>query len=97
MRVEFSAAAESDLRDISLFIGADNPSRALSFALELRQACRDLQTMARRFEMVLSHGDRAIHRRVYRGYSIFYAVGERVQIVRIIHGAAVTEEFIDNL
>jgi plasmid stabilization system protein ParE len=98
MQVEFSLAAERDLKQIALFIATSSPARATSFALELRGIARQLGEMPGRFEAVAERKGEPVRRMPYRNYVIFYRHDERrVAVLRIVHGASVTEDFIDNL
>ncbi len=95
--VEFTPSAERDLRQIALHISAENPQRAITFALELRAQAKALGDFAERFEQVATRQSEPVRRRVYRNYVIFYRHNsERVAILRIVHGAKVTDEFVDN-
>lgn len=50
----------------------------------LRSDCLGLAEMPNRFRQV---GGTALRRRPSGNYLIFYSVGDRVEIVRILHGA----------
>ena len=98
MRVEFTKLAAADLRQIALFIAGDSPVRAIEFVDELESAARGLQNMPERFPELFGSGDSAVRRRVYKAYSIFYRIEpNRVVILRIVHGAAVSDDFLDDL
>lgn len=88
MRVELSAAAESDLLDIALYIAEDNPDRAFSFVDELQQACDGLADRPLRFPLLPGFEERGIRRRVHRRYAIVYAVDPAlVRVLRIVSAA----------
>ena len=98
MRVEFSAQAKSDLVSIGLFIAGDNPFRARSFIVELREACRSLPDAPDRFVQVKRLPNGSIRRMPHRAYSIFYLVRKDIiLILRIVHGAVVTGSFMEDL
>lgn len=98
MRVDFSAQSRADLRAIIFFIAADNPMRAKSFGRELNKACASLSESPERHMVIHSGPAGNIHKMPYRNYSIFYQrqVG-RIVIVRIVHGAIVTDDFLSTL
>jgi plasmid stabilization system protein ParE len=85
MIVQLTAEAETDLERIADYIAQDNPHRALSFILELRDKCMSLSNLHQAFPMVSRYG---VRRRVYGNDMIFYRVGMgRVAIVHILHGS----------
>lgn len=88
MQVVFTHAAESDLDSIADHIAADNPARALSFILELRERCAGLAELPFGYAVARRLAGNDIRRRVHRDYLIFYRVdAERIEILRILHGA----------
>ncbi|MFN3170290.1 MAG: type II toxin-antitoxin system RelE/ParE family toxin [Hyphomicrobiales bacterium] len=98
MRVEFSPGAENDLREIALFIAIENPERAITFTLELQAAAKGIGDNPRRFKQIGTRGDEPVRRRIYNGYVILFRHNDdRVAILRIVHGAAVTGSFIEDL
>lgn len=84
MKVFFTDAAKADLFSIDLTISRDNPATAERFAGKLRAACEGLGELPERFQIDAGTG---LRRRPVSGYLIFYAVSDRVEIVRILHGA----------
>lgn len=98
MRVSFAAQSRSDLRSIGLFIAGDNPGRARSFVDELRSACQNLKENPERFVVVRDLPTGPVRRMPHRSYSIFYQRrGNDVLILRIVHGATVTGQFLADL
>lgn len=88
MSVRLSAEAESDLERIGDYIAQDNPSRALSFMLELRDKCISLADMPLAFPLVPRYERYGVRRRVHGNYLIFYRVDAgQVVIVHVLHGA----------
>jgi toxin ParE1/3/4 len=85
--VEISTAAETDLIDIWLHIAADDPSAAdrqldhfdRIFALLVAQPF-----MGTDRSVLLHPGVRSF---VVDHYLVFYQVGDRVRILRVLHGA----------
>ena len=88
MRVALTESAFADLLEIGRAIAKDSPARALSFVDELHERCIGLATMARAFPLVPGWEDRAVRRRRFGDYLIFYRISaRRVQVLRILHGA----------
>ncbi len=86
--LHFAALAEQDLAEISLYIAADNPARALSFTAELRVHCGKIADSPERHRLREEYG-RGVRVAVHGRYLIFYAEREPgvVVIERILHGA----------
>ena len=88
MILELSDEAEQDLEQIADYIARDNPRRALSFILELRNRCEELLDTPNGFAIVPRYERYGIRRRVHGNYLIFYRVETaKVVIVHILHGA----------
>ncbi|WP_293907299.1 type II toxin-antitoxin system RelE/ParE family toxin [Phenylobacterium sp.] len=88
MIVELTAEAESDLEAIGDTIAADNPRRALSFVLELRETCFDLGDLPERCPLVPRFESKGVRRRVQGRYLIFYSVGtKKVVVIHVLPGA----------
>ncbi|MCE3544124.1 type II toxin-antitoxin system RelE/ParE family toxin [Enterobacter hormaechei] len=85
MKVTLSTRARRDLEGIRLYIEKDNPTRAISFVDELRDAARRIGDMSRAFPLVPRYEQHGIRRRSYNGYGILYSVQpDRVFVHRII-------------
>lgn len=88
MIVDITVTAENDLEEIGDYIAQDNPTRALSFILELRDKCLSLSDMPYGFPLVPRYERHNIRRRVHGDYLIFYRVGtDRITILHVLHGA----------
>lgn len=88
MKVVYSAEARADFAVIGLWIAEDNPVRAETFVDELHAACEALADMPRAFQLLPHRKGSGIRRRPYGRYLIFYRAGaDRVEIVRVLHGA----------
>jgi len=88
MIVVITAAAETDLQTIGDWIAQDNPERAISFLMELRQRCEGLAHNPFGYELVARYERAGIRRRPYRNYLIFYRIaGETIEILHVLHGA----------
>ncbi|ORE91118.1 type II toxin-antitoxin system RelE/ParE family toxin [Aurantimonas sp. 22II-16-19i] len=88
MKVILTDTAIADLVGIGRHIRMDNPARADTFVDELKDACRGLGEMPRAYALVPGYEDRAIRRRPYGNYLIFYRVdAEAVFILHVLNGA----------
>ena len=88
MKVLLTTEAEGDLERIGDYIALDNPRRALSFVLELRDSCMSLANLHLAFPLVPRYAHSGIRRRVHENYLIFYRIeAEHVVIIHVLHGA----------
>nr|WP_250811600.1 type II toxin-antitoxin system RelE/ParE family toxin [Neorhizobium tomejilense] len=88
MKVVITDEALSDISSITKFIRKDNPPRAISFALELREASRQLGNSPGAFAALSDYPESGIRRRPYGNYVILYRIGgATVEILHIFHGA----------
>jgi len=88
MKVVFTYRAERDLEAIGDWIAHDNPVRAKSFVLELRDACMHLADSPRAFPLLRRYEVHAIRRKPYRSYLILYRIiGETIEVWHVMHGA----------
>ena len=88
MKVVISEAAEADIEAIGDWIAQENPTRALTFAQELRQRCQTLSDMPRGYPLVPRYEHTGVRRRLHGNYLIFYRiVGKRIQVLHVLHGA----------
>ncbi|WP_249116644.1 type II toxin-antitoxin system RelE/ParE family toxin [Ciceribacter sp. L1K23] len=62
MKVDFTDAATEDLAEIGRYIVEHNPSRALSYLEELRQACLEIAEMPEAFVMLSSVRSRRLRK-----------------------------------
>ncbi len=85
MKVVLSSHAIADLNRVGLYIAADNPSRAVSFVVELREVAMRLADVPLGFPLVPRYEALGIRRRSWKGYGILYsALSDRVFVHRII-------------
>lgn len=85
MNVQITTEAEDDLERIGDYIAQDNPRRALSFIVQLRDKCIGLAEMYETFPLVPRYG---LRRRVHGNYVIFYKVEiDRIVVIHVLHGA----------
>ena len=88
MIVVISDAAEAELEAIGDWIAEGNPTRALSFVMELRRRCEALSDMPTGFPLVPRYKHLGIRRRPYGDYLIFYRVlNDTVEILHVLHRA----------
>ena len=88
MIVRLTAKAENDLEQIGDYIAQDNPKRALSFVLALRDKCLSLADAPYGFPLVTRYERHGIRHRVYGNYLIFYRIdGDHVSVIHVLHGA----------
>lgn len=88
MIVQFTDEAEDDLERIGDYIALDNPGRAISFIMELRDRCMSLAVMHQAFPLVPRYEHQGIRRRVHKNYLIFYRVESgQIVVIHILHGA----------
>lgn len=88
MIVRITASAQSDLERIGDHIAQDNPKRALSFVLELRNKCLALADTPLGFPLVPRYERYGIRRRVHGNYLIFYRADENlVTVIHVLHSA----------
>lgn len=88
MIVAYTDEAKTDLERIGDYIALDNPTRALTFVLEISDRCERLADMAGAFPLVPRYEHTGIRRRPYGSYLIFYRVTDtRVDILHILNGA----------
>ena len=86
--VALTDLAEADLEEIGLYIAQDNPNRALSFVAELRKSCFELDRLAEVYPVLFLDQGRAVRRRVFGRYLIFYHIRDNdVIVARIMHGS----------
>ena len=88
MNVIWSPAAVADLENIRDYIATDNRERAISFVMEITEAGEAIADMPRAFGLVPRLEERAIRKRTFGRYLIFYRIeAESVQILHVAHSA----------
>lgn len=88
MRIAYTRLALNDLRTIGDFMALDNRRRAGSFVVELRAACRSLQTGSQRYPIQSQWQGQGVRRMPVGAYLAFYRiVDDSVQILRVVHSA----------
>jgi addiction module RelE/StbE family toxin len=88
MRVVITAAAKADLLAIRRYIGADNPTRALSFVEELLDRCLALADTPRAYPLVPRYERFGIRRCVHGNFLILYRLQpEQIEVIHVVQGA----------
>jgi toxin ParE1/3/4 len=86
--VVWSVLATADLESIVEHIFHDSEFYAAAIARELVAAGRSLATFSERGRVVPEYEDRTVRQIIVRHYRLIYRVQpERVEVLRIIHGA----------
>ncbi len=86
-RVRFTPAARADLAAIRRYIAKDNPVRAKSYILEIRDHCRRLAHNPT-IHPVDTELDEVARKAIHDDYLIFYeATAEGMLVLRVLHGA----------
>ena len=86
--VVWSLLATADLESIVEYICRDLESYAAAVARELVAAARSLATFSERGRVVSEYEDPAVREMIVRRYRLIYRVrSDRVEVLRIIHGA----------
>jgi addiction module RelE/StbE family toxin len=80
--------ATADLESIVEYISRDSEFYATAVARELIAAARSITTFAERGRMVPEYDDATVRQLIVRRYRLVYRVKpDRVEVLRIIHGA----------
>ena len=87
MQLRFSLRAEFDFEEISDYIAADNPTRAVTFVQEIREYCRRLMRFPEAAPLRPEFGE-GVRLGIFRSYLILYSLhGDILEIRRVVHGA----------
>jgi plasmid stabilization system protein ParE len=79
----WSPAARDDLHDIVVFIGRDNPERAMSFGYELISETDKLQTFPEIGRTVPEYRNQNIREIIFRPYRIVYRINRERKLCEI--------------
>jgi plasmid stabilization system protein ParE len=86
--VVWSLLATADLESIVEYICRDSEFYAAAVARELVAAARSLAAFSERGRVVSEYEDPAVREMIVRRYRLIYRVrSDRVEVLRIIHGA----------
>jgi toxin ParE1/3/4 len=80
----WSLAARDDLHDIVVFIGRDNPERAMSFGYELISATDKLQAFPGMGRTVPEYRNQNIREIIFRPYRIVYRINDERKLCEIV-------------
>jgi toxin ParE1/3/4 len=87
VKLKLTQAAETELEAIGDWIARDNPARAISFIVELREACHRIVEMPEAYPRVPRYDAQSVRRKVHGNYLIFYvATADEVTVIHIFHG-----------
>ena len=90
--IEWSPTAENDLNEIIDYIAQDSLEYALSFYEQVREKVDNLNNFPKIGRKVPELEDPSIRELILRNYRLIYRIfGEKVQIVRIIHGSKILD------
>ena len=94
MQLLITPQAEQDLEVIGDYIAQDNPVRASSFIVELREQCHKICLNLVGFRRCLELSD-DLRSCAYGNYVIFFeSTEDQITIIRILHGARdISQEF----
>ncbi|MEM7620474.1 MAG: type II toxin-antitoxin system RelE/ParE family toxin [Pseudomonadota bacterium] len=81
-RVVFRKSVRADLKSIGDYIARDNPSRAISFVRELKEACQTLEHFPKRHPIEPSLEENT-HKMPYKNYLVFYRIDDEKDTVYI--------------
>ena len=87
MKFVISPHAESDIDGIAAYIALDNPDRAVSFAIEIRQRFRVIAERPFTFPEKAEWGQHKRSALIGKYHILFEVKNEVVQIQRVMHGA----------
>lgn len=87
LRVVVTPPAQRDLREIARWLMEERPGTVDKLLTGIENAAAKIGETPYAFQIVSRYADHALRRRVYRRYLILYRVTDRVEIIRIIHGA----------
>ena len=86
--IVWTLRATADLESIVEYIFRDSEFYATAVAREVIAAARSLTTFAERGRMVPEYEDPTVREIIVRRYRLIYRVkSERIEVLRIIHGA----------
>jgi len=90
VEIEWSQTSENDLNEIIDYIAQDSLEYALSFYEEVREKVENLIQFPNMGRKVPELDDPNIRELILRNYRLIYRIfGEKVQIVRLIHGSRI--------
>ena len=80
--------AERDIESIGDYIAQDNPTRAVTFVDELRQAVEVLASFPEAFPRVAGYEKSNVRFHTHGRYVIYFRVfPDRVSVLRVLHGS----------
>ncbi|WP_246329474.1 type II toxin-antitoxin system RelE/ParE family toxin [Chthonobacter rhizosphaerae] len=98
MEVRFAHSAEYDLEKIADWIGRDDPRRAVTFLVTLREECRAIGDSPLAYGRLDVAGKQNFRRKVFRNYIIVFRIEADVVLVHhILHARQDLTRLLDDL
>ena len=92
MKVILTRRAQTDLRQIGLWIAKDNPPRSRTYVEEIRDACLALGPFPKKWPVVAQMSDGPMRRGLHGPYAIFYVIKPgRVTVLAVVHGSRLSD------
>lgn len=97
MKVIVSAPAQNDLSDLYDFLKREAGVRAArAFIADLYERFSGLKRMPQRYALLPGFENAGYRKRVYRDYLIIYRIGDqRIDIIRVVHGASDYQKLLE--
>jgi len=90
VEIEWSPTAENDFNEIIDYIAQDSPQYASLFYEQVHEKVENLNKFIKLGRKVPELDDPNIREIILRSYRLIYRIfGEKIQIVRIIHGSRI--------
>ncbi len=92
VEIEWSSIAQNDLNKIIDYIAQDSLEYALLFYEQVREKVENLTKFPKMGRKVPELDDPNIRELILRNYRLIYQIlGEKIQIVRLIHGSRILD------
>ncbi len=92
VEIEWATTAQNDLNDIIDYIAQDSLEFAVSFYDQVKEKLENLNEFPNMGRKVPELDDPNIRELIFRNYRLIYQnLGDKIQIVRIIHGSRILE------
>ncbi len=92
VEIEWSSIAQNDLNRIIDYIAQDSLEYALLFYEQVREKVENLTQFPKMERKVPVLDDPNIRELILRNYRVIYQIlGEKIQIVRLIHGSRILD------
>jgi len=92
VKIEWTSTAQNDLNEIIDYIAQDSLEFALSFYDQVKEKLESLKEFPNIGRKVPELDDPDIRELILRSYRLIYwIIGEKIQIIRVIHGSRILE------